>query len=196
MLKVGITGGIGAGKSFICEIFKRLGIPVYDADQRAKMIMVSDNSLIAAIKEKFGADAYQINGDLNRQYLAKKVFINDKEVSALNKLVHPRVARDFEDWVQRQSSKYVIKEAALLIETGSYKQLDHLILVTAKKDQRLHRIAKRDPQRDEEQILAIIKSQISDVEASEYADSVIENNGNVPLLEKVLALHDQLLKLA
>jgi len=188
---VGITGGIGAGKSIVTEIFKLLNIPVYDADSQAKLLMVEDEQLASSIKQKFGEMAYA-GGELNRQYLAERVFSNASETALLNSLVHPVVAKDFASWVRAQHAPYLIKEAALLFETGSYKELDTVILVTAPLETRIARTRQRDPQRSAQQIRNIISKQIKEEEAIPLADEVIYNDGRQLVIPQVIQLDSKI----
>ena len=143
-LQVGITGGIGSGKSTVAKIFNVLGIPVYDADSRAKALMNTDSILIEQIKKEFGDAAYT-NGQLDRKYLAQQVFGFPERLKKLNSFVHPRVAEDYSTWVQSHADKhYVLKEAALLFEAGSAAQLDTIIVVTAPEEVRIKRVMQRD----------------------------------------------------
>lgn len=190
-LQIGITGGIGTGKSFVCKIFKHLNIPVYDADSRAKWLMANDPQLKKSIIEAFGEEAYNKDG-LNRKYLASKVFNDSDNVSQLNSLVHPAVGRDYQQWVKENQDKpYLLKEAALMFESGSYKQLDSVIYVHASKELRLKRIKQRDPHRSEEEIEAIIKKQLSAEEMKDRSDYVINNDEKEMLLPQILELHEK-----
>lgn len=193
LLQIGITGGIGAGKSLICKIFSTLGIPIYDADSRAKWLMAHDNSLVQQIKDAFGDDAYLANGEVNRQYLAKKVFHDGNQVKLLNSLVHPKVGEDSIQWTEQWRGKvpYVIREAALMFESGSYKRMDKNITVFAPIDIRVKRVLIRDPQRDEHQVRAIINKQMSEEERQKLADYVITNDESQMLIPQVLHLHEQ-----
>lgn len=184
---VGITGGIGSGKSTVAELFKILGIPVYDADSRAKVLMASDQQLIDLIINQFGERAYQ-DGVLNRQYLAEKVFANAAETAKLNAFVHPVVARDFKLWTSNQKTIYVLKEAALLFEAGSYQELDMTILITAPVELRIKRVKARDPQRSEKQIMNIINRQMAVEKAIKLADETIVNNEKSLLIPEVIKL--------
>jgi len=188
---VGITGGIGSGKSTVCKIFETLGIPVYQADDRAKYLMQHDAQLISSIKKTFGEKSYE-NSVLNRTYLAKVIFSDAKQTAKINALVHPVVGRDFELWLEDQSSYYVIKEAALMIESDSYKQLDFLINVFSPLETRISRIQKRDPQRSLEEINGIINKQVSEEERAKLADVIINNNNENLLIPQVLSIHKQL----
>lgn len=195
-LKVGITGGIGSGKSTVCRIFHLLGIPVYSADDRAKWLMEYDSALKSKIEEEFGQEAYTQEGTLNRKYLADQVFSDPEKVKKINSLVHPAVGLDFENWVKEQSTPYVLKEAALLFETGSASQLDKLINVSSPLKVRVARVLMRDPHRSEAQINSIIDQQMPDEKKNELADFVIKNAENKLLIPQVLEIHQKLLNLA
>lgn len=186
-LKIGVTGGIGSGKSTVCKVFATLGVPVYDADSRAKALMNEDSLLRKGIIATFGEQSYT-QGQLNREYLGKLVFPDPEKVKKLNQLVHPAVGRDFEKWVAKFSSlPYVIKEAALLIEAGSYKQLDQLILVTAPEDIRIQRVLQRDKHRTEQDVRNVIQRQLPEEEKRKYCQLVIENDGSQSILPFILA---------
>ena len=195
-LLVGITGGIGSGKSTVCKLFSLLGVPVYTADDRAKWLMNHDSPLKEKILEVFGSESYLSNGELNRAYLAASVFSTPEKVAALNALVHPAVRKDFMDWVSQQSAPYLIKEAALLFETGAVKELDCVINVSSPLRVRMARVLLRDPHRTEEQVNQIIDQQLPDEEKNERADFSIKNADNKLLLPQVIALHEQLLRKA
>lgn len=193
LLKIGITGGIGSGKSTICKVFASLGIPVYDADSRAKWVMNHDPSLKAKIIAAFGEDSYNEKG-LNREYLGKLVFTDPEKTNKLNGLTHPAVGKDFEDWVaQQNAAPYLVKEAALLIESGSYKQLDLLILVTAPEEVRIQRVLQRDKHRTREDVLHVIQRQMPEEEKKKYCQLVIQNDGNTAVLPRILEFHEKLL---
>lgn len=191
-LLVGITGGIGSGKSTVCKLFSLLGIPVYSADNRAKWLMVHDDKLRNQISTSFGAAAYSTTGELDRVFLAESVFPNPEKIAALNALVHPVVRKDFEQWISQQTAPYLIKEAALLFETGAAKELDYVINVSSPLRVRMARILLRDPHRSEEQVNQIINQQLPDEEKNELADFCIKNTDNKLILPQVLALHTQL----
>jgi dephospho-CoA kinase len=191
-LQIGITGGIGSGKSLVCKIFNALGAPTYDADSRAKMVMTTDGILVDAIKKEFGILTYDAKGVLNRQYLANNVFNQPDKLKRLNELVHPRVALDYEQWVGSQADvKYVLKEAALLFESGSYQSLDKIIVVTAPETLRVQRVLVRDPHRGIEQTKEIIRNQLAEEEKIKRADYVIANDETTLLIPQVLKLHLQ-----
>lgn len=192
-LRVGLTGGIGTGKSTVALIFELLAVPVYDADAMAKKLMEEDEDLISAIKEEFGNETY-MGGKLNRQLLAERVFNNEPLLAKLNAIVHPAVAEHFTNWTTEYSSGYILKEAALLFETGSYHDLDYVILVQSPLDLRIKRIKNRDPQRSAEQILSIIERQMPFAEALGLADFVINNDEAHLLIPQVLQLQNKLIK--
>jgi dephospho-CoA kinase len=197
-LKVGVTGGIGSGKSTICSIFEHLGVPVYNADNRAKWLMHHDKELREKLKEAFGWDTFDKQGNLDRTYLAKIVFNSPSKLKKLNSLVHPAVFIDYQKWVvanKEAGHKYSVKEAALLIEAGSYKDLDKLVVVTCPIDIRLERIAKRDNARKED-VLKRINNQISDKERLLKADYVVKNASGFSLIKQVLELHKEFLSLS
>ena len=190
-LQIGITGGIGSGKSLISKIFHCLSIPVYDADSRAKYVMTTDGILIQDIKKEFGELSFE-DGVLNRNYISKVVFENPEKLARLNELVHPRVADDYKRWVGEQSDHpYVLKEAALLFESGSHKMLDKLIFVSASEDLRIKRVLKRDPHRTRSQVEDIIKNQMPDSEKIKLADFVTTNNETELIIPQVLKLDKQ-----
>ena len=195
MLKAGITGGIGSGKTTVCKMFEQLGIPVYYADDRAKYLMQHEHFLIDQIKKHFGEEVY-VNGKLDRRVLATKVFNDKAKLDVLNSLVHPVVFRDTERWMEEQKEKkvpYVLKEAALLVETGSYKALDELIVVTAPLNARIERVTERDNTNADE-VLARVKNQLPDDEKVKLANFVITNDNGLPELEQqVLKIHEKMI---
>ncbi len=193
VLRIGITGGIGSGKSTVARIFEVLGIPVYYADDAAKRIMNEDEELKEQIMAHFGRESYA-NGQLNRSYLASVVFNNQEKLALLNSLVHPATIRDGERWTLRQSSPYTIKEAALLFESGSAASLHYVIGVSAPTPLRILRAMKRD-NISREEVQARMRQQIDESIKMRLCDYVIINDEQQPLLPQVLQLHEQLLKL-
>ena len=191
MKTVGVTGGIGAGKSTVCKIFSTLGIPIYQADDRAKFLMQHNPALRQALINAFGQKTF-LDGELNRPYLAKIVFSDSSQTKIINHLVHPVVAEDFEFWVSQQKSPYVIKEAALMIESSAYKSLDMLINVTSPISLRIERIKKRDPLRSIEEIEGIIDKQLSDAERAVVSDETISNDDSSLLIPQVLKIDGNL----
>jgi dephospho-CoA kinase len=191
-LQIGITGGIGSGKSLVCKIFACLGVPIYDADSRAKSIMTTDGILVEQIKKEFGDLSYYEDGRLNREYLGSTVFNDSAKLKRLNELVHPRVGSDSEKWVEENASHpYLMREAALLFESGSFKKLNKIIVVTAPEQLRVKRVLQRDKQRTEKDVLAIIRNQMPEEEKIEKADFVIYNDETELVVPQVLKLHEQ-----
>ncbi|HYG14372.1 MAG TPA: dephospho-CoA kinase [Bacteroidia bacterium] len=189
MLKIGVTGGIGSGKSTVCRVFQQLGIPVYSADLRARELMNTGKDLIKALKKDFGADIYDTTGQLNRPLLASRVFGDTAKVAKLNALVHPAVKDDFRKWASSQKGvPYVIKEAALMYESESYKGLDYVITVSAPKEIRIRRVMDRDNAKRAD-ILKRMASQLSEQERLDRADFVIKNDGKHLLIPQVMELH-------
>lgn len=185
---IGITGGIGSGKTTVCGIFAELGVPVYYADDRAKAVMVEDAELMLAIREAFGEEAY-VDGKLNRPFLAQRVFNSEEELAKLNKLVHPAVARDFTEWATAHSdSPYIIKEAAILFESGAYRSVQETVMVTAPEEVRIQRVVKRDGITGAE-VRQRMDRQWSEERKAEMADHIIVNDGGRLLIPQVLALH-------
>lgn len=192
-LKIGITGGIGVGKSVVTRIFKVLGIPTYDADKEAKDIMVKSDAVRQALIKTFGEETYFSDHTLNRAWLAKKVFSDAKELAKLNAIVHPAVIKDAEDWAEAQTSLYSVKEAALLFESGSYKSLDYTILVTSPEALRIERVMKRD-QVTEEEVRGRMAKQMPESEKEKLADFIVYNDDEHSLIEQVMKLHEQFIK--
>ncbi|MBS1624322.1 MAG: dephospho-CoA kinase [Bacteroidetes bacterium] len=191
MLKVGITGGIGSGKTTVCQIFERLGVPVYYADQRAKELMEDDKQLVADIRREFGDEVYDAEGKLQRKKLAEIVFNNEEKLVRLNSLVHPAVFKDNQSWNEILAKKgypYTLKEAALLVETGSYLTLDKLIVVSAPEEDRIKRVMERD-QATREQVVARIKAQMPEEQKVKYADYIIHNDTIMDLVPQVTKIH-------
>jgi len=192
-LKIGITGGIGAGKSIVCRIFKTLGIPVYDADLEAKLLMVKDENVKKALIDIFGPETYLNNGDVNRAFLSNQVFKDQKKLDELNAVVHPAVIQHGIDWANNQTGPYSLKEAALLFESGSYFNLDKVILVTAPENIRIQRVVQRDGV-SKQQVQDRISKQMPEEQKLQMADIVIVNDGIRPLIPQVYDLHHQFLK--
>jgi dephospho-CoA kinase len=193
MLRIGITGGIGSGKSIVARLFAALGVPVYDSDSRAKWLMANDLLLREQLLAAFGPETYTAEGVLNRVHLAQRVFKDAAQVALLNGLVHPRVGADFEAWVAAQkaaSQPYILKEAALLYESGAYRQLDRIITVFAPPEVRHARVLRRDTHRTVGDVQAIMSQQLSDEEKLQRADHVIYNDDSQLVLPQVLALDE------
>ncbi len=189
--KVGITGGIGSGKSTVSQLFHFLGIPVYYADEEAKKLMVEDKQLIQDIKAAFGEEAY-LDHELNRAYLAKLVFKDNVLLEQLNSIVHPALAKHYEKWHARQKMvPYTLKEAAILIEMGGSKTMDNIITVFAPEALRIKRVMERDGV-SKEAVLDRISKQMPEEEKVKKADFVIVNDGQQSLLHQVLDIHKKL----
>lgn len=195
MLKIGITGGIGSGKSVICRIFSQLGIAVYDADRAAKRLIDSDGTLKWQIKKEFGDTIFDMQNNLKRKELAGIVFINPDALQKLNQLIHPVVKKDFDKWVlQRQHLPYIIKEAAILFESGANEGLDYVIVVSAPEKLRMQRVMKRD-EISEEKVKARSMNQMSEEEKIKRSDFVISNDEIQLVIPQVVALHNKFLSL-
>lgn len=192
MYKLGLTGGIGSGKTLVCQIFEKLGIPVYYADTAARDLMNTDPELKAGIRQMFGDEAFGEEG-LNRQYLADSVFGDPEKLSGLNALVHPAVRTDFLRWsLQQKGSPYVLEEAAILFESGASTEMDLTVLVYAPEELRINRVMKRDGLRRED-VLKRMAHQLSEEQKKEMADHVLINDGSRMLLPQVIDLHNKML---
>jgi dephospho-CoA kinase len=192
MLRIGLTGGIGSGKSTVARIFSVLGIPIYSADDASKRLMAEDQSLRDSIISSFGNESY-INGALNRKYLSEQVFNNTEKIELLNSLVHPVTLRDAAEWMKKQKGPYVIKEAALIFESGSQKMLDYVIGVKAPLALRIERTMRRDNVASHE-VKARIDLQMDEEEKLRLCDYIIVNDEKQMLIPQVLALHEKFLK--
>jgi dephospho-CoA kinase len=192
MLKIGITGSIGAGKSTVAGIFKVLGVPVFDADATAKNILNSDPLLREQVTAAFGSETYK-NGLLDRKYLATLVFNNPEQLAKLNALVHPATIQAANAWAkhcEEQGAPYIVKEAALLFEAGTNVGLDFIIGVTAPEDLRIARVMVRDHVTREE-VVKRMQHQLDDTEKMKRCHIVLDNNEKTLLIPQVLALHQQ-----
>ena len=193
MLKIGLTGGIGSGKSTVAKIFEVLGIHVYYADEEAKRLMNEDKELKQKIQELFGTALYS-DGFLNRKQLAAIVFSDPEKLEQLNALVHPATINDANAWMLHQTSAYTIKEAALLFESGAHELLDYVIGVSAPAPLRIQRVMQRD-NTSREEVMARLSKQMDEKEKMELCNFVITNDEQQLLIPQVIALHEQLLKL-
>jgi len=189
MLRVGITGGIGSGKTTVCRIFESIGIPVYYADHRAKALMYHNAELKQGIKLLLGSEAYHSNGRPNRAVIGKKIFADKALLQGINELVHPAVRADFLRWSNEQKSTYVLQEAALLVENGSYLQFDRLITVTAPLEVRIQRVMKRD-RVSKEAVMSRVNNQLPEHKKVAVADYVIQNNARKSLVQQVWKVHN------
>jgi dephospho-CoA kinase len=194
MIKIGITGGIGSGKSTVCTLFSILGIPVYNSDNRAQMLMTQNADVIDKLKITFGDDIYLANGTLNKVKLAKLVFDSIETRQIINTIVHPAVQNDFTLWSSEknhENAAYVIQESAILFETGIWKRLDAIITVTCPLEERIERIKLRDNCSKTEAIKKI-DSQLSDKEKIEQSTFVIESSVKNLLIKNVLEIHNKI----
>ena len=193
-LRVGITGGIGSGKTTVAKIFETLGIPVYYADDAAKYLMNHHQGLRQQLIQHFGEAVYK-NDQLDSRFLAQSVFQNTEKLNLLNSIVHPLTIADAEQWMQRQTSPYALKEAALIFESGAQRQLDFVIGIAAPAVLRLARAMKRGKSTREE-IVQRMNQQLDEVIKMKLCDFVINNNEQLPVLPQVMEIHQQLLALA
>ena len=193
MLNVGLTGGIGSGKTTVAKIFELLGIPVYYADDAAKKIMNEDSEVKAAIQKRFGAEAYK-NGELDRAFLSTKVFNDPFQLEILNSLVHPATIRDAAKWMELQKSSYTIKEAALIFESGSAEYLDYVIGVYAPVQLRIRRTMERN-HLGLDDVTQRMNKQLDEDMKMKLCDFVIYNDEKHLLIPQVIELHKKLLSL-
>lgn len=193
MLRIGLTGGIGSGKSVVANIFKVLGIPVFDADTEAKLLMENDEQLALSIQKLFGEETYT-DKKLNRKYLANIVFDDPEKLEQLNSLVHPAAILAANTWMNLQTTPYVVKEAALLFESKSASYLDFIIGVSAPKTLRIKRVMERD-NAPLEKVFARMSLQIDEEEKMKLCDFVIVNNEEQLVIPQVLRLHEKLLSM-
>ncbi len=195
MLIIGLTGGIGSGKSTVATIFSKLNVPIYDSDTRAKTLLNTNQELITKVKDLFGKDIYDQDNHIKREELAKLVFNNATKLQQLNAIVHPAVKEDTKIWQElHKDNKYVIKESAILFETGIYKDMYKNILVIAPLELRIQRVMHRD-NATKEQVEARINKQMRDEEKMNLADYIIINDESISLVEQVLIIHRNILSL-
>lgn len=194
MLKVGLTGGIGAGKSTVAHIFEVLGIPVYHADQEAKRLMQINPVLIEKIRMAFSDKAY-VKGILDRKFLSSVVFNDKQQLELLNSIVHPFTIQDGKEWMKKQTSLYAIKEAALIFESGSQGEFDSIIGVFAPTTLRIHRTIQRD-QVERENVLHRMEKQLDENIKMKLCDHVLINNEQSLLIPQVIDLHQKLIQLS
>ena len=193
MIVVGLTGGIGSGKTTVANFFKGFNIPVYIADDEAKLLMATSKVIKRELIALFGVGAYTDGNELNRQFLASKIFSDKSYLNQMNAIIHPKVAAHFNTWVKKQQGPYVIKEAAIIFEHNNESYYDYIITVTANREQRISRVMKRD-NTNKSKIEAIIRNQMSDQEKIEKSHYVIVNNNLKSTEEQVVKTHMLLLK--
>ena len=186
MKVIGITGGIGAGKSYISNFFLQLNIPIYDSDSRAYFLMTNNNVIVKKIIELFGQQSY-INGQLNKSYISSLIFQNKHNLRLMNSVIHPAVFNDFNDWLSNQTSKYVIYESALIYENKSQDRFDRVISVLCSDENRIIRLKKRGLSL--KKIKEIMNVQLSTSKIISLSDIIIENNSNTNLKNEILRLH-------
>ena len=192
MMIIGITGGIGSGKSIVCNIFRQIGIAVYDADTAAKKLYNTQPEIINSIKKEFTEDVFDKKGKIDKQKLALLVFGDESALKNLNRIVHPFVKRHFEEWVASQTAIYILKEAAILFESGSDKGCDKIITVTAPVDLRIQRTMLRD-RRSKAEVEQIVSKQWNDEEKIKHSDFVITNDDQQMIIPQVLEIHSKLI---
>ncbi len=195
MLQIGLTGGIGSGKTTIANIFSTLGVAIYDADSAAKNLMNTSPQIKQQLTALLGPDTYK-DGLLNRPYLSAKVFNNTDLLARLNAIIHPLTIQDSIDWFSHQQGPYAIKEAALIFESGSEKHLDYTIGVWAEKALRIERVLQRDGGMDRAAIVARMDKQMEESEKMKRCNFVIDNNGKTSVVMQVYKIHQTLLNLA
>lgn len=193
MVIVGLTGGIGSGKTTISKYFKSFGVPVYIADEEAKALMKRSKVIKRKLIQLFGESAYK-NGELNRPFLASKIFSDKTLLLKMNTIVHPKVSSHFKRWLKKQDAPYVIKETAIIFENKLENQYDYIITVIADEDLRVKRVMKRD-RASKEKIKSIINNQMSDAEKIEKSDFVITNNSLDDAKLEASKIHHQILNL-
>lgn len=192
IMKVGLTGGIGSGKTTVAKIFETLDIPVYYADDEAKHLMEEDITIQQAIIQNFGKESYTKDGKLNRTHLSSIVFNDPEKLKRLNAITHPAVIQHATQWMQQQQSPYVIKEAALIFESGAQSDLDYIIGVYAPESLRIHRVMQRD-HIDRNKVLHKIQNQIDENIKMRLCNKVIKNDDQTSLIHQVLLIHEHLL---
>jgi len=192
VLKIGVTGGIGSGKSTVCRIFETMEVPVYYADLRARQLIEQDERIINGYKELFGEKAYA-EGRLDRNFVAAKVFTDSSLLQRVNELVHPIVREDFKQWIAIQKADYIIQEAAILLESGGYKAMDKVILVSAPIDLRLSRVSRRDGV-GQEKIKERIQNQWSDEQRRALCDYEVIADDRHLVVPQVLNIHNELVE--
>jgi len=193
MLVIGLTGGIGSGKSTVAKMFEELDIPVYYSDIEAKKLMNRSKIIKRKLIQKFGKEVYQ-NNTLNRPFLASIIFNDKNALDFVSSVVHPKVAQHFKRWINKQNAPYVLQENAILFENGSFKNFDKIITVTAPKEIKINRVINRD-NTTKEQVIARMDNQLSDEEKMHQSDFIIQNIHLEDTKQQVKNIHTELLKL-
>jgi dephospho-CoA kinase len=192
-LKLGVTGGMGSGKTTVCKVFEVLGIPVFSADDEAKKIQDNDRDLQIKINSLAGRDLFP-SGRLDRPELAKLIFNNKELLEKVNSLIHPVVSSSFREWVKKQDSPYSIMEAAILFESGAFRLMDKILTVVTPLEERIERLI-RGNRLSREQIIERIKNQIDDESRVKQSDFVISNSENDMIIPAIIGIHEEMLKL-
>lgn len=188
---IGLTGGIGSGKTTVSRLFHLLGVPIYIADERAKKLFTNNPEVQKKVIDQFGSESIK-NGEVNSSYLANITFNNKEKLAQLNAIVHPAVAEDFSAWLSNQTAEYVIKEAAILFESGSDATCDKVIVVAAPDETRIERVMQRD-KLNKEAVVARMRNQWSQEKKIELSDFVIVNDNSVSVIEQVTNIHKELM---
>ena len=191
MKQIGLTGGIGSGKSTVAKLFELIGIPVFDSDLEARKIMETNTDVVEKIKEMVGSYSYFENGKLNATLVAEKIFTIPEKLTVINALVHPKVRLAYQIWVNQQNSNYVISEAAILIESGRYQDLDALICVNAPESIRIQRVMQRS-KLSQSAVMQRIHHQMKEDERAPFCNYTINNNDTQAIIPQVLAIHHQI----
>lgn len=191
MIKVGITGGIGSGKSTVCKVFKVMGIPVFEADSVAKQLMNTNPVIREQLIHLFGTSVYLPDLTIDRKFLSEIVFNNTSLLAQLNAIVHPAVQKAFDEWCMIQQAPYVLHEAAILFESGFHKMMDKTIAIVVNEEERIERVMKRD-KITKELVLQRIQNQLSDAERIKLADFVISNNDNELIIPQILEINKKI----
>ena len=193
MIKVGITGNIGSGKTTVCKVFETLNIPIFNADEAARKVYLNDNVKKEVIS-LLGTESYY-NNILNKEYVAKKIFNNPSLLESLNKIIHPATFDFFYKWVEKQNSYYCIKEAAILFESGADKTVDYVICIAAPLELRINRILQRNKNLSKEDVLGRMKNQWQEEKIIALSDFIISNDEKDSVIKQVIAIHNKILLL-